>query len=277
MKRKKSNVVTILLVLVLIAGLGLMLYPTISNWWNSFHQSKAIVDYESQVSGLDQEVYDSIWESAREYNDKLPKVSAGYVLTDEQKAEYEKQLNVSGIGVMGYINIPKIDCTLPIYHGTEESALQIAIGHLEWTSLPVGGEGTHCVLSGHRGLPRAKLFTRLDEMEEGDYFTLTILQENLYYEVDQIKVVLPEETEDLAVEEGMDFCTLMTCTPYGINSHRLLVRGHRVDEITSDLDHLTSDAVEIEPYLIASIVALPILLAILIYLLVTGRTGRRKE
>ena len=152
-----------------------------------------------------------------------------YALTEEQKERYEKLLNVSGDGIMAYIEIPKIGCRLPIYHGTKESALQIAAGHLEWSSLPVGGESAHCVISGHRGLPRAKLFTDLDKMEEGDQFFITVLNKRLTYEVDQIQVVEPEEVEDLAIEKGKDYVTLVTCTPYAINTHRLLVRGHRIN------------------------------------------------
>ena len=206
------------------------------------------------------------------YNASLLERNNAYLLTEEQKAAYEQLLNVSGLGIMGYIEIPSIDCSLPIYHGTEESVLQIAIGHLEWTSLPVGGESTHCVLSGHRGLPSAKLFTNLDKLQEGDVFLLRVLDEVLTYEVDQILIVEPQETGALRIVEGEDYCTLVTCTPYGINTHRLLVRGHRIENAPeARLVRVTADAVQIEPLLVAPIVALPMLLLLLILLLLPKR------
>ena len=195
-----------------------------------------------------------------------------YTLSDEQMREYESLLDLSGLGIMGYIEIPEIDCSLPVYHGTEESVLQIAVGHIEWTSLPVGGEGTHCVLSGHRGLPSAKLFTNLDKLEPGDVFLLRILDEVLTYEVDQILIVEPQDTSALQIVKGKDYCTLMTCTPYGVNTHRLLVRGHRIDNIEQAQSvRVTADAVQIEPTLVAPIVAIPILLLLLIALLLPKR------
>ena len=195
-----------------------------------------------------------------------------YTLSDEQMREYESLLDLSGLGIMGYIEIPEIDCSLPVYHGTEESVLQIAVGHIEWTSLPVGGEGTHCVLSGHRGLPSAKLFTNLDKLEPGDVFLLRILDEVLTYEVDQILIVEPQDTSALQIVKGKDYCTLMTCTPYGVNTHRLLVRGHRIDNIEQAHSvRVTADAVQIEPTLVAPIVAIPILLLLLIALLLPKR------
>lgn len=179
---------------------------------------------------------------------------------------------------MGYIEIPSIDCSLPIYHGTEESVLQTAIGHLEWTSLPVGGESTHCVLSGHRGLPSAKLFTNLDKLVEGDVFMLRILDEVLTYEVDQILIVEPQETAELQIVEGQDYCTLVTCTPYGINTHRLLVRGHRIDNMEeAKTVHVTADAVQIEPMIVAPIVAIPILLVLFIALIIPRHKKREEE
>lgn len=225
MRKKSNTIINILLVLILLAGLSLLLYPSVSDYWNSFHQSRAIVQYAEQVSLLDEDQYEELWTSATDYNASLLERANSYILSDTQKEQYEELLNVSGIGVMGYIEIPSIDCSLPIYHGTEESVLQTAIGHLEWTSLPVGGESTHCVLSGHRGLPSAKLFTNLDKLVEGDVFMLRILDEVLTYEVDQILIVEPQETAELQIVEGQDYCTLVTCTPYGINTHRLLVRG----------------------------------------------------
>lgn len=192
-------------------------------------------------------------------------------LSDEQKVEYEALLNVADNGVIGYIEIPTIDCALPIYHGTEDVVLQIAIGHLEWSSLPVGGENTHTVLSGHRGLPNAELFTDLDKLVEGDIFMLSVLDEVLTYEVDQILIVEPDELDALKIEEGQDYCTLMTCTPYGINSHRLLVRGHRIDNIDDASLRVTADARQIEPVIVAPLIAVPMLLILLIWLLVRYR------
>ena len=269
---KKGNFTTWLLLLILLAGLSLLLYPTVSDYWNSFHQTRAIASYAEQVAVLDNNQYDAIWSEAAEYNRSLLERSNTYLLSEEQKQTYERLLDVSGLGVMGYIEIPSIDCSLPIYHGTEESVLQIAVGHLEWTSLPVGGESTHCVLSGHRGLPSAKLFTNLDKLREGDLFMLRVLDEVLTYEVDQILIVEPQEIAALQITEGEDYCTLVTCTPYGINTHRLLVRGHRIENAPeARLVRVTADAVQIEPLLVAPIVALPMLLMLLILLLLPKR------
>lgn len=223
-----SRLMTLLIVVVFVAGLSFLLYPTISNLWNQAHQSRAIATYTEQVEKLDDSSNKEMLKAARKYNKELLKKADHWKLSKKDKKKYESLLDVSGTGIMGYIEIPKIDCSLPVYHGTDEGALQIAIGHLEGSSLPVGGKSSHCVLSGHRGLPSARLFTDLDQMEEGDTFILNILGHKLAYEVDQIKVVLPEEMSDLEIQEGKDLCTLVTCTPYGINTHRLLVRGHRV-------------------------------------------------
>ena len=229
MKKKwMSRLMTLLIVVVFVAGLSFLLYPTVSNLWNQAHQSRAIATYTEQVEKLDDSSNKEMLKAARKYNKELLKKADHWKLSKKDKKKYESLLDVSGTGIMGYIEIPKIDCSLPVYHGTDEGALQISIGHLEGSSLPVGGKSSHCVLSGHRGLPSARLFTDLDQMEEGDTFILNILGHKLAYEVDQIKVVLPEEMSDLEIQEGKDLCTLVTCTPYGINTHRLLVRGHRV-------------------------------------------------
>ena len=271
----RKHLSTIVLLFILLIGLSLLLYPTVSDYWNSFHQTRAIATYAENVAKLDNDHYDRLWEDARAYNRTLGLRSNPYYLSEEQKAEYERLLDVSGLGVMGYIEIPQIDVSLPIYHGTEESVLQIAVGHLEWTSLPVGGESTHCVLSGHRGLPSAKLFTNLDKLREGDTFLLRVLDEVLTYEVDQILIVEPQEVAALQIEEGKDYCTLVTCTPYGINTHRLLVRGHRIDNMEeAKTIRVTADAVQIEPLLVAPIVAIPMLLILLVLLLLPRR--RRK-
>lgn len=269
---KKGNLSTVILILVFLVGLSLLLYPTVSDYWNSLHQSRVIAEYAGQVVNLDNDAYRKLWEDARSYNQTLPGKPDRYELNDEEQAEYESLLNVSGSGIIGYIEIAKINCSLPIYHGTGEAVLQIAVGHVAGSSLPVGGESTHCVLSGHRGLPSAKLFTDLDQLTEGDTFLLRILDETLTYEVDQILIVEPREISALEIEEGRDYCTLVTCTPYGINSHRLLVRGHRVEnQKEARAVRITADAVQIEPMLVAPLVAAPMLLLLLVMLLVTTR------
>ena len=276
MKKKINNLITVFLVLILLAGLSLLLYPTFSDWWNSYHQTKAIASYAADVANLSNEDYEKIWKAATEYNASLSERNSDYTLTEEQKKQYEQLLNVSGDGIMGYIEIPSINCSLPIYHGTQESVLQIAVGHIEWSSLPVGGASTHCVVSGHRGLPSAKLFTNLDELSEGDTFMLRVLDEVLTYEVDQILIVEPQETGALQIEEGKDYCTLVTCTPYGINTHRLLVRGHRIDNIEeAKTIRVTADAIQIEPLLVAPVVATPILLLLIILLLLPKQPGKK--
>ena len=268
----RKHMSTILLVFILLIGLSLLLYPSVSDYWTSMHQTRAIASYAEQVASLDNDTYDQLWEDARAYNKSLLGRNNAYLLSEEQKAEYARLLDVSGLGIMGYVEIPNIDVSLPIYHGTEESVLQIAVGHLEWTSLPVGGESTHCVLSGHRGLPSAKLFTNLDKLVVGDIFMLRVLDEVLTYEVDQILIVEPRETGALKIEEGKDYCTLVTCTPYGINTHRLLVRGHRIDNVEqAKTVRVTADAIQIEPLLVAPIVAIPMLLILLILLLLPRR------
>ena len=268
----KNKLTTALLILMLVAGLSLLLYPTVSDYWNSLHASRAVANYAEEVQNLDTEKYEQMLADAREYNQTLLGRETEFALTEEQKAEYDSLLDLNGTGIMGYIEIPAIDVSLPIYHGTDDAVLQVAVGHLEWSSLPVGGEGTHCVLSGHRGLPSAKLFTNLDKLAEGDTFIIRVLNEVFPYEVDQILIVEPDDTDALKPQEGEDLCTLVTCTPYGINSHRLLVRGHRVEPEAGEAA-VTSDAVQVEPLVVAPAVAAPILLALLAVLLATG--GRK--
>ena len=272
MKRKANHITTIVLVLILLVGLSLLLYPSVSDYWNSFHSSRAISAYAEDVANLDEAQYEEMWSAARAYNRALAERSTNFALSDAQKEEYEKLLDISGVGIMGYLEIPELNMSLPIYHGTEESVLQIAAGHLEWSSLPVGGESSHCVISGHRGLPSAKLFTDLDKLQEGDVFVLRVLDEVLTYEVDQIRVVEPSQVSDLEIVEGSDLCTLVTCTPYGINTHRLLVRGHRIENFQeSQTIRVTSDAMQIEPLIVAPIVATPVLLLLLVLLLLPKR------
>lgn len=278
MKKKNNNWTTVFLVLLLLAGVSLLLYPSLSDYWNSMHQTRAIASYAETVSQLDTAQYDEMWKAAQDYNRSFAQRETAFALTDEQKAAYESLLDVSGLGVMGYIEIPEIDCSLPIYHGTEESVLQVAVGHLEWSSLPVGGEGTHCVLSGHRGLPSAKLFTNLDKLAVGDTFLLRVLDEVLTYEVDQILIVEPEQVDALGIVPGEDYCTLVTCTPYGINTHRLLVRGHRVENTPEAARmHVTADATQFDPLLVAPVLAIPVLLLLLMILLVPKRRRKSRE
>lgn len=272
MNKKNNPITTILLIVLLIAGMSLLLYPTISDYWNSLHQSHAISSYTEDVANLNKDQYTQIWDNAWNYNHSLLSRNTGFALSDSQKADYVQLLNVSSSGVMGYIEIPSINCTLPIYHGTDESILQVAVGHLEWSSLPVGGESSHCVLSGHRGLPSAKLFTNLDKLQTGDIFMLRVLDEILTYEVDQILIVEPQETDDLTIIEGQDLCTLITCTPYGINSHRLLVRGHRIENLKESASiRVTADAMQIEPLIVTPVVATPMLLVLFLALLLPKR------
>ncbi len=265
---KKGSLSTIFLILIFFVGLSLLLYPSVSDYWNSLHQSRAVVEYAEQVANLDNDRYTELWEAARHYNEALTQKENRYRFTDEDRAEYEALLNVSGNGILGYIEIPAIDCSLPIYHGVADSVLQIAIGHVEWSSLPIGGKGTHCVVSGHRGLPSARLFTDLDKLREGDTFVIRVLDETVTYEVDQILIVLPEEIDALQIDPEEDYCTLVTCTPYGVNTHRLLVRGHRVENAQeAKVIRITADAMLIDPIVMAPLVAAPMLLGLLIWLL----------
>lgn len=274
----RKHLSTIILILVFLTGLSLLLYPSVSDYWNSLHQSRAISEYAENVAQLDDDAYEHLWADANAYNQTLIGKVDRYDMTEEERAEYESLLNVSGNGIIGYIEIPAIGCALSIYHGTDEAVLQIAVGHIEGTSLPVGGEGTHSVLSGHRGLPSAKLFTDLDKLTKGDDFILRILDETLTYEVDQILIVEPQEMDALEIEEGKDYCTLVTCTPYGINSHRLLVRGRRVEnQEEAKVVRVTADAMQIEPVIVAPLVAVPMLLLLLIWVMVSDHRKKKRR
>ncbi len=271
-----SNVVILTAFFV---GLGLLLYPSVADYWNSFHQSRAIMSYATEVAKLDTSEYERIIASAQEYNREICENGINWMLNDEEKERYQNELNFTTGGNMGYIQIDKIKVKLSLYHGTSESVLQTSIGHLEGTSLPVGTasfdpdtgtvtdpeEGVHIAVSGHRGLPSAKLFSDLDKLTEGDRFVLVILNETFTYEVDQIRQVEPSDLSELTVVPGKDYCTLVTCTPYGINTHRLLVRGHRVENSGGDL-LVMADAVQYEPYYIAPFVAIPVILILIIIL-----------
>ena len=268
MKKNKS---TIILILVFFVGLSVMLYPTISDYVNQLHQTRAVANYAADVDKLSDADYTAYFEAADAFNAQIAADPDALYFPDRFPS-YESTLDVTGTGIMGYITIEKIGVELPIYHGTSDAVLQVAAGHLEGTSLPVGGASTHAVISAHRGLPSAKLFTNLDQLEVGDTFTITVLDRTLTYEVDNIAIVLPSETDSLKVSEGKDYVALMTCTPYGINTHRLLVRGRRIT--TPDkLKHIrvTSDAIKIEPILTAPIMALPLLLVLLFWLLFAPR------
>ena len=267
---------TVLLLIILLAGLGLLGYPTFADWWNSFHQSRAIAGYSEQVSKIDDAEYEKMLEDAREYNKTLLEKGVGrFIMTDEEREEYNSLLDIDGSGIMGYVEIPKINVSLPIYHGTDEAVLQIAVDHIEGSSLPVGGEGTHCVISGHRGLPSAKLFTDLDQLTEGDIVQITVLDETLTYEIDQIRIVLPNELEELALDPKKDYLTLVTCTPYGINSHRMLVRGHRIDNPDAHDVRVTSDATQIKPLHVLPVVIGIIAVILVIYMIVSSRRRSR--
>ncbi len=256
---KKKNGTTVLLVLILIIGLSLLLYPTVSNYWNSFHQSSTIRSLDAYTENLSNEEYEKIMEQANEYNKALEESGMRWKLSEEDREKYWSTLNFDGNGAMGYIEIQKINVSLPIYHGTDEKVLQIGIGHIDASSLPVGGKGTHCVLSGHRGLPSAKLFSNLDQLDEGDIFTLTVLDQVLTYEIDQIRVVEPNDIDSLEIDPEEDLCTLVTCTPYGVNTHRMLVRGHRVANAPGAI-HVQGDALVIDEEMVAMIIVITIII-----------------
>ena len=273
---KKGSLLTIILTLLIIVGLSLVLYPTFSNYWNELHQTKAIANYDSVISDMSTEDRSNIFEEAIEYNKALRKIRFPLMYYDEVSG-YNDLLNVSKDGVMGYITIDKINVELPIYHGIDETVLQVAVGHIQGSSLPTGGESTHCAFSAHRGLPSARLFTDLDKLEIGDVFKLTILDQTLTYQVDQIRIVDPENIEPLYVVDGEDYCTLVTCTPYGVNSHRMLVRGTRIEneKQLSDI-RVTADAALIDPLLVAPFVAAPILLVLFILLMIPKPKKNRR-
>lgn len=273
----KKHLSTILLILIFLIGLSLLLYPSFSDWWNSMHMSYAIANYDTALADLTEEDYTHLFDEAVVYNEQIKKIPFP-LMYHEQVEGYYDILDVSGTGIIGYISIPKIKVELPIYHGTSEGVLQIAVGHLEGTTLPIGGEGTHAALSAHRGLPSARLFTDLDQMELGDTFTITVLDRLLTYQVDQILIVEPHDVEALYVTEGEDYVTLVTCTPYGINTHRMLVRGTRIENAEEKrIVRVTADAVQIEPVIVAPLVAAPMLLTLLIMLLLPKRKKKKED
>lgn len=271
MKRDKLNVI---LVLIFIVGLSVMLYPPVSNYWNSRIQSKAVASYNDTVQDMKPEDQERLFQKAEEYNKELQQTELPFTNFDQAKG-YGDILNISGTGIMGYVTIEKIRVELPVYHGTSEGVLQVAAGHLEGSSLPVGGIGTHCVLSAHRGLPSAKLFTNLDKLEPGDIFQITVLNRTMAYEVDQIRIVEPQEIEELYADPEQDYCTLMTCTPYGINSHRLLVRGTRVYG-TENSRYVAADAALVNTSAVALVIAIFILVIMLLFMLLIRWVQRRR-
>lgn len=275
MKWVKKNRSTIVLVLIFIVGLSLLLYPSLSDYWNSFHQSRAIATYAEAVADLDDVDYEKMWQEAEEYNEQLKNKTNRWTMTEEEEEEYNRILDVGGTGIMGYIEIPEIKVSLPIYHGTDEGVLQIAVGHIPGSSLPIGGIGTHSVVSGHRGLPSAKLFTNLDELKEGDIFMIRVLDETLTYEVDQIRIVEPDDLTSLEIDPEQDLCTLVTCTPYGVNTHRLLVRGHRIENLNDDSIRVTADAMQVDEMLVATAVAVPVLVILFVWVMVHYRKRKK--
>ena len=275
MSRKK---IAILLTTGFLVGIFVLLYPLLSDYWNSKTQTRAIVNYESVLDNLSQEDYSAVFEAAYKYNDTLYQTEAPLIHPDRVPGYYDTLKVDKENFMMGYLNIERIGVELPIYHGTSDAVLNMGVGHLEGSSLPVGGTNTHCVLSAHRGLASAKLFTDLDRIELGDTFEITVLDEVLTYQVDMIQVIEPNELEYLKIQEGEDYCTLFTCTPYGINTHRLLVRGVRIETIADKpVIYVSNEAFRIEPILVTPVVAAPMLLVFLIYLMVKYQEPPAKE
>ncbi|MCM1506655.1 MAG: class C sortase [Ruminococcus flavefaciens] len=270
MKKKSGVVSTILLTVMLLVGLSVMLYPTVSDWWNTREQRAAIASYERIITEMDNSESERMIQQAHEYNEKLNEVFAPFT-NYEQISDYEDILNISGTGVMGYISIPFIKVELPIYHGTSEEVLNIAAGHLKGSSFPVGGNNTHAVISAHRGLPSARLFTDLDKLVEGDTFTINVLGEVYTYEIEKILTVLPDEIDKLEIIPNGDYVTLMTCTPYGINTHRLLLRSHRIETTYHYDAKVVADAVQVDPMLAVPAIALPFLIILICFWAVSSK------
>ena len=280
--RLSDRIINGILVLALTIGICMLLYPTVSNYWNSFHQTQLIEKYSQEVSSIDAEEYERILDEARRYNAQIAEKGIDWRLTDEKRAVYERTLNPFGNGMMGYIKIPKIGVELPIFHGTKGMTMETAVGHMEQSSLPIGGAGSHCMLAGHRGLMSVMIFTHLDELQEGDTFTLRVLNETMTYEVDQIRAVLPNDVSNLIIVPGQDLCTLITCTPYGINTHRLLVRGHRIGTVIDPMSYYVNgafpaDAVQIQPMYVAPFIGVPFLIILLVLGEIRRRMRRRRR
>ncbi|OPZ22291.1 MAG: Sortase family protein [Firmicutes bacterium ADurb.BinA205] len=272
----RKHLSTIILIVLFLVGLSVMLYPTFSNWWNQNMASHSISTYKETVASFDNSKEKELLEQAHAYNEALYKLNAPLTNFD-QLSDYDSILNISGTGIMGYVSIPSIRVELPIYHGTSEGVLQVAAGHIQGSSLPVGGTNTHCVISGHRGLPSARLFTDLDQIVEGDIFTINVLNEVLTYEVEKILIIKPEDSRELEIIPGGDYVTLMTCTPYGVNSHRLLIRAHRIATMQDRTVRVSADAVQIDQMKVLPFVAVPLVVMLMIYWSISGRIRRRKK
>lgn len=270
MKKNKINVSSIILVLIFIAGLSLLLYPSIASWWNYQHATHAIDTYDQTIQILTGNDYKEIFDAADKYNQRLLKQGNRFYPNELEHQEYMNQLSVSGTPMIGFIDIPLVKISLPIYHGTTEEVLSNGVGHIEGTSLPVGGLSTHAVLSGHRGLPSAKMFDDIVKLVEGDTFSVTVLDRTFTYEIDSIRTVLPNEIENISIEDGRDLCTLVTCTPYGINTHRILITGHRIENLPADYNG-RAEAILFDSKLVALFIAVPILIILFIYLMVHYR------
>lgn len=273
----KKHMSTIIAILVFITGLSLLLYPTVSNYWNSKHQSRVVANYTDTLAKMDKKEKQYAIDQAVQYNESLVLNENRFSPSDSELSLYKSLLNADGTGMMGYITIPEIRCKLAIYHSVDDSVLQVGVGHLEGSSLPVGGSSTHCVISGHRGLVSARLFTDIDRLEKGDLFYLHVYGKVLAYEVDKISVVEPEDYGPLEIEEGKDFCTLLTCTPYGINTQRLMVRGHRVVDSLYDESNITSDAARVDTLVVASCVGVVLLLVGIIVSKIWRLRGHEKN
>ena len=277
-KKLKKQIPNIIFGLIFIVGICVFLYPSVSNYINSKHQSRVITNYQEALDKISKEDYTKYWNDAIAYNEALTQKTMSFTLNDEELAEYNSILDATGTGVIGYIEIENIGVNLPIYHGTEESVLQVGIGHLEGTSFPTGTASTHAVLSGHRGLPSSKLFSDLDQMIEGDIFLLHILDKTFAYQVDQINIVLPEETQDLVIQPDKEYVTLVTCTPYGVNTHRLLVRAKRVDYNEETKLIVPADAVRYGSLVVAPFIGAPILLIVfIVFMVLTSNRGKKKK
>lgn len=276
MKKKRNVISTAILVVLLLVGLSVMLYPTVSDWWNSRVQTRAIATYNQSVEQMDTGDKERLLMEAHSYNATLSHLTAPFTNWEDAR-NYGKILDISGTGIMGYISIPKIQVELPIYHGTSAEVLNVAVGHLQGSSFPVGGENTHAVISAHRGLPSAKLFSDLDQLVEGDTFTVTILDEVLTYEVEKIFIVKPDELDKLAIIPGGDYVTLMTCTPYGVNSHRLLVRAHRVDTVYPHNVKVAADAVQLDSMSVVPFIAAPLFVGLLVFWIVSSRRQKTRS
>ena len=273
----KKHFFSIAILIMFIVGLSVLLYPAISEYINSKHASRVISEYNEKLSDSSEDELNAVFAKAEDYNKRLHDSPSAF-FEPSLVSGYKDTLDITGTGIMGYIDIDRINVELPIYHGISKELLQVGVGHLTGTSLPVGGESTHCVLSGHRGLPSAKLFTDLDELEIGDTFTITILDRRFTYEVDQIKTVLPEEFDDLRIADGKDYCTLLTCTPYGINTHRLLVRGVRTENTEEKKIgvFVKNEAFRIDPLIVAPIAAVPLLIITFTLIFISDKRQRKK-